>query len=80
MITAKVTSKGQVTIPVTIQRMANIKPGTRLEFIPRGDEIIIRRIESIESLSGIIAPRGQADVKSVREEAMEERIFERNNA
>ena len=37
MPAAKVTSKGQVTIPVGIRRSYGIHEGTRLEFIPEAD-------------------------------------------
>ncbi|HYK89034.1 MAG TPA: AbrB/MazE/SpoVT family DNA-binding domain-containing protein [Acidobacteriota bacterium] len=36
-MTATVTSKGQVTIPVEARRRLRIVPGTKLEFIVRDD-------------------------------------------
>lgn len=37
-MTATVTSKGQVTLPVEARRRLGIRAGTRLEFIIRGDD------------------------------------------
>lgn len=42
MITASVTSKGQVTIPATIRRIMSIRPGDRLLFESEGQEVRIR--------------------------------------
>ncbi len=42
---ARVTSKGQVTIPKGVRERAGIAPGTQLVFDDRGDEIIVRRLD-----------------------------------
>lgn len=38
-VRAKVTSKGQITIPVSIRRKLGLKPGDHLRFEPRKDGI-----------------------------------------
>jgi AbrB family looped-hinge helix DNA binding protein len=38
-VRAKVTSKGQVTIPVSIRRQLGLKPGDHLRFEPRKDGV-----------------------------------------
>ena len=43
--TAKVTSKGQVTIPKDVRDILNLKAGDLVVFIKKNDEIIIRRAE-----------------------------------
>ena len=38
---AKVTSKGQITIPITIRKLLNIKEGEKLLFIEKPDGILM---------------------------------------
>jgi len=38
---AKITSKGQITIPVEIRRKLNLKEGDKVVFIEDGDQIIL---------------------------------------
>jgi AbrB family looped-hinge helix DNA binding protein len=38
----RVTSKGQVTIPKPIRRRHHIHAGTEVEFIERGQELLVR--------------------------------------
>jgi AbrB family looped-hinge helix DNA binding protein len=49
-------SKGQVIIPARIRRRYGIKAGTRVHFIERNGEILIRPVTSatIRSLCGIL--------------------------
>ncbi len=39
----RVTEKGQVTIPIEIRRRAGLLPHTDVEFILRGNEVILRQ-------------------------------------
>lgn len=39
---AKVTSKGQITIPKSIREKLKVKEGSKIIFINKGDEIIIK--------------------------------------
>lgn len=55
MASAKVTSKGQITIPLEIRKALNLKPGDRIEFYRGSDGIIslIAKNRSIKDLKGI---------------------------
>lgn len=55
-MTATVTSKGQVTIPVEARRRLRIVPGTKLEFIVRDDGRleVIPMAGSIKDLKGAV--------------------------
>ena len=44
---AKVTSKGQITIPKEIRDKLKIKEGSKILFFQRGDEIIIKNAAMI---------------------------------
>ncbi len=40
-----VTSKGQVTIPKHIRERLAISPGTRLEVVERGEDVVLRKMK-----------------------------------
>lgn len=39
---AKVTTKGQITIPKSIRELLNLKEGSKILFIKKGNDIIIK--------------------------------------
>ena len=39
----RVTSKGQVTIPKEIRRRHGIRAGSRVEFVEKGTDVVVRR-------------------------------------
>jgi len=39
----RVTSKGQVTIPLEIRKKLGLLPNTEVEFVQRGKDVIIRK-------------------------------------
>lgn len=41
----RVTSKGQVTIPIEVRQKAGLLPNTEVEFIVRGNTIIVKKAE-----------------------------------
>lgn len=49
---ARVTSKGQVTIPKDIREALDIRDGDAVEFWIRGDELRVERIGRPEELRG----------------------------
>jgi antitoxin PrlF len=60
---SKVTSKGQVTLPVKARKRLGIRPGTKLEFVVKDNdrlELIVIS-ESVKSLKGIL-PKPKATV------------------
>lgn len=58
MASAKVTSKGQVTIPVDVRDKLGLHPGSRLSFVPTesGGYEIHRQSASIKDLKGVVPP------------------------
>lgn len=44
---AKVTSKGQVVIPLEARRAFNINPGDRVLFIRKDGELIVRKAQLV---------------------------------
>ena len=46
---AKVTSKGQITIPIDIRRKLGVKEGEKILFVEEGDRVVIMN-SSMEAL------------------------------
>ena len=57
MEAAYVTSKGQLVVPIKLRRKYGIKPGTKVFFVERGDEILFQPVtrEYIRSVCGMLA-------------------------
>ncbi len=55
-MTATVTAKGQVTLPVEVRRRLGLKPGSKLEFLVIDDERLeaIPVSETVSSLKGMV--------------------------
>lgn len=71
---ARITSKGQITVPRDIRRALGVRPGDRLLFEEEGDEVRVRPVRTrspFEKYRGIGTPeigRGKkAVVRAVRE-------------
>ena len=59
MYKAKVTSKGQITLPAEVRDALGVKPGDRVAFLPGPDgEFRIRRAGSILDLAGCVPYEG----------------------
>ena len=69
-----VTTKGQVVIPVGIRRRQKITKGTRVCFIERGQDIVLRPVtdEYIDSIKGSLAGKGEF-IKDLLHEKKRER-------
>ena len=61
MATATITSKGQVTIPLSVRNDMDLKPGSKLDFIPDADGTwrVVKRKRSIMELAGIVKWDGE---------------------
>jgi len=74
METAYVTSKGQLVVPARLRRRYGIKPGTKVCFIERGDEILFQPVtkEYIRGVCGMLKSE-----TSVTQELHKERAKDR---
>ena len=66
----RITSKGQVTVPVAIRRALDIKPRDRIAFTLEGGVATLRKAESVvDKLAGSVPYDGPPlDFKKLREE------------
>ena len=49
MLTAKISSKGQSTIPVEVRRKLAIRPGDTIGFQIEGGSVTIRKVEPMDA-------------------------------
>jgi antitoxin PrlF len=75
MVRARLTGKGQVTIPKEIRNYLNLDTGSKIDFVvdEHGDVKIIPLNVAAENLSGILHREG---VKTASLEDMEQSIVE----
>lgn len=71
----KVTSKGQVTIPKAIRDEFGLLPGTEVEFVEKGGEIRVQKVEGSRSRGREIVehmqrPGAGGDIRLTTEEIM----------
>lgn len=59
-MTGRIGAKGQVVIPKTLRDRFSLHPGDEVEFVPRGNEIVIVAKRSSESLAGRFRRSGMA--------------------
>ena len=70
METSYVTTKGQLVVPAKLRRKLGIKPGTKVCFVERGNEILFQPVtkEYIRSVCGMLKSE-----TSVTQELLKER-------
>ena len=68
----KITSKGQVTIPIHVRQQMNLLPNTEVEFLVKGKDVILRKVkgESDRGRRVVAALRGKASTRMTTEEIM----------
>lgn len=68
----KITTKGQVTIPVEIRERLGLLPNTEVEFTLRGDSVVVRkaRRESRRGRRLVEHMRGRGTVRMSTEEIL----------
>ena len=76
MTTTVMTAKGQVVIPSRIRRRLNIKKGTRLCVVEKGQEIVLQPLteDYFERNAGILKTKGKALQTLLEERAKEKQI------
>lgn len=70
MATATLTSKGQVTIPLSVRQKLGLESGDRIEFVETtdGQYVIKPAVEDVRSLKGMLRrPARPVSVEDMRE-------------
>lgn len=69
----RITSKGQVTIPIEIRNKMGLQPNTEVDFMIRGDTVHLIKVKSRGQSRGkklVAQMRGRATVKMTTDEIM----------
>ncbi len=68
----KVTSKGQVTIPIEIRDMLGIMPSSEVEFVVEGDRAVLRKTTASGARGRklVESMRGRSTVKMTTDQIM----------
>ena len=80
METARVTSKGQLVVPARLRRKYGIKPGTKICFIERENEIVFQPVtrEYIRSICGVLKSETSVTGELLKERARDKEREEAN--
>lgn len=78
---AKITSKGQVTIPLVVRKAMNLHSGDKIEFAmdEKGKFSLLKKTKSLDELFGILheyrldPPLTQQDIEDAISESVAER-------
>jgi antitoxin PrlF len=72
MARAKLTSKGQVTIPKAIRDQLGLKPGSRLEFYidEHGRAVMVPTIKLSELVGLLRRPQGAVSIEEINARAL----------
>jgi AbrB family looped-hinge helix DNA binding protein len=68
-----ITSKGQIVVPAKLRRRYGLKPGTKVYFIERDDEILFQPVtkEFIRSVHGMLKSETSVTKELLKERARE---------
>lgn len=79
MNAAIVTKKGQIVIPSKIRRRHNIKSGTKLCILEKGDQILLQPLtdEYFEKMAGILNTKGKLTKALLEERARDKELEEK---
>ena len=76
METSIMTSKGQILVPKRLRRKMNMKPGSRIAFLEKNNEIIIQPLDKayFEKFAGILSGKGDLIKELMKEKARERKL------
>jgi AbrB family looped-hinge helix DNA binding protein len=72
VVTAKITSKGQITIPKEIRKILDLHTGSVIAFEKEENKIVIRPARTLKEFKGFLKGKGKrADFEEIRKKAKE---------
>ena len=75
MSLVKVSSKGQITIPVKVRAFLGVEAKDRLKLVVRGDEVVIQPLRLFRNLRGSVAHK-KGKARRVMEDAVVRHVLE----
>lgn len=58
---ATITTKGQITIPVSIRKTYGLHPNDRVDFIADGDRIVLVPVKTLRDFRGAVTGNGDPE-------------------
>ncbi len=72
MVTAKITSKGQLTLPKEIRKILDVHAGSVVVFEKEDEKIVIKPAKTIRELKGVLKGLGRkTDFDEMRKKSKE---------
>ncbi|MEW6713521.1 MAG: AbrB/MazE/SpoVT family DNA-binding domain-containing protein [Nitrospirota bacterium] len=69
---AKVTSKGQITLPKEVRELLHIQPGSIVIFEKEEERLVVKTARTLQDFKGVLQGRQkQADFEEMRKKAKE---------
>lgn len=56
-VTAKITSKGQITLPKEVRRALDVKVGEIIAFEKRGRDVVVKSVKTLKDYKGVLKSR-----------------------
>ena len=80
MNVSTITSKGQTTIPIDIQKQLNVKPGDKIQYFiePDGKVSLLPKSLSISDVAGILSKPKRAKTLEEMDQGIAKATAERN--
>ena len=70
-VTAKITSKGQITLPKEVRKTLNVHAGNVVIFEKENDNVVIRPARTLKEFKGFLKGKGTEDFEEMRKKAKE---------
>ncbi len=71
-----VTTKGQVTIPISIRKKYGLGPNDKVDFITEGDRIILIPVNTLRDFRGAVTGKGDLEKeRQVAKDGVSKRII-----
>ncbi len=67
--TSRVTSQGQISIPLEVRRRLGVTPGTTIQWEAEGDTVVVRRIgkHSFADVRRALFPEGPPEARGLED-------------
>lgn len=75
MYSSTLTSKGQATIPAPIRKKLGLKPGRKILFEDRNNQVVIKKILSLSELQGSLKPKRKIKYSDKKADAAIGKMF-----
>lgn len=70
-VTAKITSKGQITLPKEVRKTLNVHAGNVVIFEKENDNVVIKPARTLKEFKGFLKGKSKEDFEKMRKKAKE---------